>query len=180
MTTEPQPIAHSFWSRPEIQSAQRALDVWGTTKKHWRLGGRGIPILDWIDMKDERFVILEKRGRQWIEEGKNPAFQSFGKLSPAFLLVLGVDAVLGELGNPVLLHALMIHRYPVDGPLAHTEAQRSLRRFWSDPENAVGYKWACQTVGCLRGRYTAKTVDQLLAQMERDFLDYLVLCGVRR
>jgi len=174
------PPETKFWQRPDIQAAQRALDVWGTTTKHWRLGGQGIPILDWIDMRDERFVILEKHGRRWVEEGKNPAFEHFGKLSRAFLLVLGVEAIFGEFANPPVLHGLMAHRYPQDGPLAHDEAARGYRKFWTDPRSVVGRTWAQKTFGMMQGRFVAVRADQLLAQMERDFLEHVAHCGVKR
>jgi hypothetical protein len=161
-----------FWDRKDIQGAVRVLDVWGTVKWHWRLGGQGVPTMDWIDMTDERFVRIEQRGRTWIEEAKNPAVKPDGRLAPAFLLTLGVDAVLGEFGSPPALHGLLAHRYPTDGPLARTEAQREYRLY--RPPEVVAL------VGNLRGRNVEWRLDQVLGALERDFVEHLAYVGLRR
>ena len=165
MSEKPKDEKTKFWERKDIIGAQRVLDVWGTVKWHWKLGGMGIPTLDWIDMTDERFTIVEKRGKKWIEESKNKATVPDGKLTPAFLLVLGVDAVLGEFENPPGLHALLVHRYPADGPLMRTETERAYRRFRD--------KHISSLMGQLRGRFMEKKIDDLLGQMERDFLEHM-------
>jgi len=174
---------NGFWERADIIGAQRVLDVWGTVKWHWKFGGQGVPTLDWIDLRQEEdvYIRIVKRGRYFLREQRHlgkqlvtwedmvrvskPGATPIDKLPVSFLLTLGVDAVLGEFENPPGLHALLLHRYPINGPAARPEGQRGYRL--CRPPSVLAL------CGQLRGKYMEVRIDQILAQMERDFLDHM-------
>jgi hypothetical protein len=179
-----------FYDRPDIVGSVKVLDVWASVKWHWKLGGQGIPPLDWIDMKHDQdvYVRFVRRGKFFlrdqrekgkkliiwedVERAKKPGFQSSGKLNGAWLLTLGVDALMGELGNPKGLHDLLIHRYPLNGPAARAEPDREFRKF----RPPVIY----HLCGDLRGKHIDWRIDQVLAAMERDFLERMARMRLTR
>jgi hypothetical protein len=180
----------SFWDRKDILEAMLAVDVWASCKHHRLQRCYGLPTIEWIDGKDHMLYRLVKSGRrfvtflgdddEWVKlcaKGRAAQFEvtlpstrvDRGKIPYARLVELVVDGVLGELNNPHLVHALLLHRYPRSGPYERSTRESSYRRFRPNELK--------QWIGGLGGRMMQQQIDRLLQQAERDFLDTLAQEG---